>query len=807
MKLPFFNRLFTRIVILLMLLFFVAMGVHAWQFVRLEVAWRTEEIVNNGLVFAELNAPVMYHDFLMASGEGPLSFQALAKERLAKNPDIIRATMIGVNGRVVFDSNDFDRVAQTGRMAAGEDRFIDDVEVLAQVAKTTLNQREVVGADGKKLVEIVTPIIEVGGGHAFSVRYLLSFDSLERAKLELYWQVVAISLPLLVLIVVVGVFWSLSITRPIEKLSEAMRKIREGNLMASVPVVGNDEIGQLAIEFNQMGSRLQASYDDLEVRVKQRTDSLAANVTAMSDNKSAMLNLLEDSKELEESLRQERERMDLVIASMGDGLVVVDAEGKIVLINSMAMRLLEITEAKEVVGKSWFEVATAVVGSEQIPQAERILSAVLRDGIQTTLKLDDNLYYKTRSGKVFPVTHIIAPLLREGKVAGAVEVFRDATTEKESRSIIEKEVALRTAELRQEQARLTAAINSVPGGLAILDTAGQVLMANVRLADILGLKSLAGGVEVIAPILQSAVDFKKDFAECTAKRLAIVKKGQAVDHHFLDLYLVPIVLPNADVSGILFLVYDVTEEKVIDRSKDEFFSIASHELRTPLTAIKGNAAMIRDMILPKVNNPELSEMVTDIHEGSVRLIQIVNDFLDLSRLEMGKMLFKPEPVDVVALIKDVVRQYSAAGSLKQLSLEFGEPQTAVPLVMIDKNRAAQVLVNLIGNSFKFTKEGGVAVTIGEVTTDFVKVLVTDTGIGIDSENQKLLFRKFQQAESNILTRDVTQGTGLGLYISRLMMEGMKGQINLERSEMGKGSTFSISLPVSRIPVANIEMKK
>ena len=115
MKLPFFNRLFTRIVILLMLLFFVAMGVHAWQFVRLEVAWRTEEIVNNGLVFAELNAPVMYHDFLMASGEGPLSFQALAKERLAKNPDIIRATMIGVNGRVVFDSNDFDRVAQPGR--------------------------------------------------------------------------------------------------------------------------------------------------------------------------------------------------------------------------------------------------------------------------------------------------------------------------------------------------------------------------------------------------------------------------------------------------------------------------------------------------------------------------------------------------------------------------------------------------------------------------------------------------------------------------------------------------------------------
>lgn len=117
----------------------------------------------------------------------------------------------------------------------------------------------------------------------------------------------------------------------------------------------------------------------------------------------------------------------------------------------------------------------------------------------------------------------------------------------------------------------------------------------------------------------------------------------------------------------------------------------------------------------------------------------------------------------------------------------------MPTVVADKNKFKQVLINLIGNAMKFTKEGGISISLKN-EGKFVKILVSDTGVGIPEKNQKLLFRKFQQAESNIFTRDATRGTGLGLYISKLLIEGMGGMLNIERSVVGKGTSFFIILP-------------
>ena len=119
----------------------------------------------------------------------------------------------------------------------------------------------------------------------------------------------------------------------------------------------------------------------------------------------------------------------------------------------------------------------------------------------------------------------------------------------------------------------------------------------------------------------------------------------------------------------------------------------------------------------------------------------------------------------------------------------------IPPVLGDHNKVKEVLINLIGNGLKFTDLGGVSMKF-EIEGQFVKASVTDTGKGISPERRDLLFRKFQQAGENLYTRDATKGTGLGLYISRLMMEGMGGKIYLEQTEVGKGSTFCFLLPIA-----------
>src|SRR3989338_2487658 len=248
--------------------------------------------------------------------------------------------------------------------------------------------------------------------------------------------------------------------------------------------------------------------------------------------------------------------------------------------------------------------------------------------------------------------------------------------------------------------------------------------------------------------------------------------------------------------GYVLLFEDVTEAKVLERSRDEFFSIASHELRTPLTAIRGNSEMINTLYKDKIVDRDMADMLSDIHEASVRLIDIVNDFLDVARLEQGNVVVEKTPFDVAEPIERVFRDLRLSLEKKGLAFSFKKPQ-GLPLVLGDKGRLEQVVMNLLGNAIKFSSKGLVGIEIViELEKNRLKILVSDTGMGMSPENQMLLFHKFQQAGEKILARDVTQGTGLGLYISKLLIDRMGGTMGLVKSAPGEGSTFYFTLPLA-----------
>lgn len=358
--------------------------------------------------------------------------------------------------------------------------------------------------------------------------------------------------------------------------------------------------------------------------------------------------------------------------------------------------------------------------------------------------------------------------------------------------------AIKNDELVKGQATLTSSIESFPRGFVITDPQGKFVLHNGVLAKILKSKEVAWTLEKLEDEFGKDYDLVGAIKKCLSDKKPIDSPEFLRGNQWLKVYVAPNYLQGAgsDVIGAMITVDDITEAKALTRSRDEFFSIASHELRTPLTTIRGNADMLSDYYGDKVKDPDFREMVSDISESSTRLIEIVNDFLNMGRLEQGKMNFALAPIDLSQLIAEAVSEYTDTAKRRKIALHWVKPTTELPLVKADPDRVRQVLVNLIGNAVKFTDEGSVTIS-AEMKEGKVGVTVADTGRGILPANQGLLFRKFQQAGTSLLTRDTTKGTGLGLYISKLIIEGMGGDIKLVDSRPNKGSVFAFTLPIAR----------
>ncbi len=366
--------------------------------------------------------------------------------------------------------------------------------------------------------------------------------------------------------------------------------------------------------------------------------------------------------------------------------------------------------------------------------------------------------------------------------------------------------------LHEEHARLTASINSLEVGFFMTDLSDNIVIINDSARTLLANSEVTPEIDWnykhVADLLKGSIDLMAIVKSCKETGHVMNIKEVNFNNKVLSLFAGPILSHSENnktaVIGTVVLLEDITEIIVQARSKDEFFSIASHELRTPLTTIRGNSSMILQMYEDVLKDPSLKGMVEDIHGSSNRLIEIVNDFLDVSRIEQGKMKYTLAEVKLDKIIEKIVYEMKAVLKEKNLSLDIEHKTLGnLPTVIADSDRVQQIIYNLIGNAVKFTEKGGVKVAAFQDGT-MVKVTITDTGRGIAPEGQRMLFRKFQQAGSSLLTRDTTKGTGLGLYISKLLVEGMGGEVALESSVEGKGSVFSFTLPVaSSITIADI----
>jgi signal transduction histidine kinase len=259
----------------------------------------------------------------------------------------------------------------------------------------------------------------------------------------------------------------------------------------------------------------------------------------------------------------------------------------------------------------------------------------------------------------------------------------------------------------------------------------------------------------------------------------------------LQIYSASVENVNDEYIGQLVVFRDVTREKEVERMKSEFVSLVSHEFRTPLTSIRGYAEMMLDGDVGDLSEDQ-DDFVRTIFRNATHLQSIVNDLLEVSRLEAGAVKINHDTLNLVDQINDCVQRLKPQIENKSLKLKMKLPKSGVKLVG-DAHRINQVLMNLISNAYKYTPEGGTISIFVKHTNDYVKVEVQDTGIGMTKDEQKKLFTKFYRAENEETIK--AGGTGLGLWITKSLVEMHGGEISVT-SKPGKGSTFRFTLPVN-----------
>ncbi|MGH7766146.1 MAG: sensor histidine kinase, partial [Candidatus Binatia bacterium] len=275
------------------------------------------------------------------------------------------------------------------------------------------------------------------------------------------------------------------------------------------------------------------------------------------------------------------------------------------------------------------------------------------------------------------------------------------------------------------------------------------------------------------------------------------KDGVMID---VALAVSPISDKTGRVSGFLHLAKDITEKKryehrlrELDRLKSDFVSNVSHELRTPLTAIKGSADNMLDGITGSLSEKQVRYLAR-IKSNADRLTRLINDLLDLSRIEAGRIDLKPAKLSLVNLAQEVADSIRPVALEKLISVEVASADNTVT-AWADRDKTTQVLLNLIGNAVKFTPQHGkVTVAIKKNGSQWVEISVADTGPGIVAEEAYTIFDRFYQIAQ--AGKQKTKGTGLGLAISKALVEMHGGKIWVE-SDVGRGSTFSFTLPAEQ----------
>ncbi|MFH1643288.1 MAG: ATP-binding protein [Patescibacteria group bacterium] len=250
------------------------------------------------------------------------------------------------------------------------------------------------------------------------------------------------------------------------------------------------------------------------------------------------------------------------------------------------------------------------------------------------------------------------------------------------------------------------------------------------------------------------------------------------------------ILGEKEEGGHLVILHNITREKRIEKMKTEFVSIAAHQLRTPLSAIKWTLRMFLDGDLGKVSK-EQKGFLEKTYQSNERMISLINDLLNVSRIEEGRYVYRLDTVDIAKMTQILINAQKVNAEKRGIQLEYDMPKKKSPKIKVDEEKIGLAIQNLIDNAIRYTPKGGKVSVFLKNKKEGLEISVKDSGIGIPEDQQKRIFTKFFRA-TNAMKID-TEGSGLGLFIVKNIIDAHKGKVSF-KSEKNKGTIFSIVLP-------------
>ncbi|GAB4314311.1 MAG: hypothetical protein Kow00127_05550 [Bacteroidales bacterium] len=493
---------------------------------------------------------------------------------------------------------------------------------------------------------------------------------------------------------------------------------------------------------------------------------------------------------IQEELKASREQYRLLIENMGEGIAITSVDDYFIFANPAAEKIFGVGP-NGLLNRSL---------NDFLPPSEidrmKIETTKRREGIAS--KYEVEIIRPNGEKRVILVT-ATPKLSPDGALIGTFGIFRDVTER------VEQERAL-----RESEEKYRSIIDNIQDVYYRSDRRGRLIMVSPSGLKLLGYSQIEDllGKNIILDLFKRKED--------SSKFLKTLHKEKQVTNYELELVRQdgkPVTVltsssfyydKNGNIAGVEGILTDITGRKQYEKklkkakqeaerankSKSEFLANMSHEIRTPMNAILGFA----EALAGQVRDPGHKKMLDSILSSGNLLLALINDILDLSKIEAGKLVISPQPTDLAQILEEIKLIFSERMQAKGLDFHLYVPVDFPESLRLDEIRIRQIIINLVGNALKFTHKGYI-----ELKAEFhqttakagdVILSVTDTGIGIPPDQHKRIFEVFQQQEGQIDRQ--YKGVGLGLAISKKLAEKMNGSISLE-SEPGKGSTFTVTL--------------
>jgi len=489
------------------------------------------------------------------------------------------------------------------------------------------------------------------------------------------------------------------------------------------------------------------------------------------------------------------------------GIIALDANGRIQAWSRGAERIFGWPKDEANSGP-----ATAALGLHLLPPGATELSVTRKDG--TSVDVESFVApWRDAAGNA------------QGTLAIVTERSRHRDTEREL-ARVKQELVQVTQDARSEiqvERRFRELLEAAPDAIIEVDRAGRILLLNLATEKLFGYSReelLGQPVEVLVPdaLRHGHSQHRTDYWDHPSTRpmgsgLALYGRRKNGSDIPVEISLSPV--KSEDGFRVTAIIRDITERKQtetqiremeqtytqelesrnqeIERAnqlKSEFLASMSHELRTPLHTIIGFAELLKEELEGPLN-PKQQRFLNHIHTDSQHLLALINDILDISKIESGRLELRRETFDVAAVLEEALSSIRPQGAGKSISIETSLDIPSA--IFADRLRFKQILFNLLSNAVKFTPLGGKIWVKGRIHDNFLEMSVRDTGVGIPKEQHEAVFDKFYQVGAT--TKGVREGTGLGLAITRTLVEEHGGRITLE-SEPGKGSCFTFTIALA-----------